>query len=164
MQVWKTQVRTWNVGKHTYGKHKYEIKATIVSRLIVKSDGRRYCTTTHKTVRIGCDECFNTLFNDKKSSRYYKATLTRGASRHISQDAEAEAVTLSQQWLTEHKKIHKSAATAWMFRNSTADPFIIHLVCGLICPLLCNLWTSAMLDRVIFCKYSKMHKKLDKKL
>ena len=44
-------------------------------------------------MRIGYDECVNTLLTKRCMSTRSKATLTRGASRQTLQDAEAEAAT-----------------------------------------------------------------------
>ena len=68
-QGWKTQVRKTQVRVlstkyeiliHTTSlKNKNKIKT--VSRLIVKPDGSRYCTSTHRAMTIGGNECVDTL-------------------------------------------------------------------------------------------------------
>ena len=64
--------------------------AIIVSCLIVKPDGRSYCTATHRAARIGSDECVNTLqFADKKDGSqradFYQHARRESASRRQQQ-------------------------------------------------------------------------------
>jgi hypothetical protein len=83
-------------GKCKYGKLKYEYAmvenastenvstVNTVPRLIVKPDGSRYCTSTNGTIRIGCNECVDTLLTKSSMSTWHKGNCdTRSIKAHI---------------------------------------------------------------------------------
>ena len=84
-------------GTQRHAKSEQAIKSgkiRTVAQLIVKPDSSRYGTSTHRTMRISGNECVWIHCWQKVACPHgNKATVTRGAFKQTSHDADAGAVT-----------------------------------------------------------------------
>ena len=126
-----------SIGKHKYGNISTNVstvcadengthvgywKSIIVSCQIVKPEGKIYCTKTHRTVIIGCDECVSQAAH--QDTHHMMPRKNSGWSCCIVSSLRfIGCVTLSQQSLMEHE----NSVTVQLPRMPTSQQHCVYV-------------------------------------